>query len=88
MTSFFSMIAYFVMPCNGAEIFKAAKIGVCIAELPQNVRTAQKTTLCRDMKFLSNILAPKFHRCQFCFSLDTLVVIEIDIIINQLSCFS
>ena len=23
------MIAYFVMPCNGAEIFKAAKIGVC-----------------------------------------------------------
>lgn len=22
------MIAYFVMPCNGAEIFKAAKIGV------------------------------------------------------------
>ena len=57
-------------------------------ELPQIVRTAQKTTLCRDMKFLSNILAPKFHRCQFCFSLDTLVVIEIDIIINQLSCFS
>ena len=58
------------------------------AELRQIVRTAQKPTLCRDMKFLSNILAPKFHRCQFCFSLDTLVVIEIDIIINQLSCFS
>lgn len=32
----------------------------------------------------SNELAPKFQRCQFCFGLDTLVVIEIDVIINEL----
>ena len=32
----------------------------------------------------SDELAPQFQRCQFCFGLDTLVVIEIDVIINEL----
>ena len=30
-------------------------------------------------KSLSNELAPIFHRCQFCFELDTLVVVEMDV---------
>lgn len=54
-------------------------------EPPQIVRTAQKTPPKQGYEILSNILAPKFHRCQFCFSLDTLVVVEIDIIVNQFS---
>ena len=31
-------------------------------------------------KSLSNELAPKFHRRQFCFELDTLIVVEVDVI--------
>ena len=35
----------------------------------------------------SNILAPKFHRCQFCFSLNPLMVVEVNILINEPPCF-
>ena len=58
---------------------------LALNEPPQIVRTAQKTPPKQGYEILSNILAPKFHRCQFCFSLDTLVVVEIDIIVNQFS---
>ena len=38
-------------------------------------------------EILSNILAPKFHRCQFCFSLNPLMVVEVNILINEPPCF-
>ena len=49
---------------------------------------ATPTFIIEPNKILSNILAPKFHRRQFCFRLNALVVIEEDIVINDPSCFS
>jgi len=37
---------------------------------------------------LSNELASQFKRSQFCFKLNALVIVEVDIIIDQLPCFS
>ena len=48
----------------------------------------KKGSLKQEYKFLSNILAPQFQRRQFCFGLDALVVVEINVIINEFSRFS
>lgn len=53
----------------------------------QFVRTAQKAPPMQGYEILSNILAPKFHRCQFCFSLNPLMVVEVNILINEPPCF-
>lgn len=56
------------------------------SEPPQIVRTAQKKPPNIGNEILSNMLTSFFQRRQFCFSLDALVVVEVDVIINGLSC--
>ena len=51
------------------------------SEPPQIVRTAQKTPPMQGYEILSNILAPQFQGRQFCFSLDALMVVEVDEIV-------
>ena len=78
-------VAIGTCPRCGEAVYEGRKNYYCGNEPPQIVRTAQKTPPKQGYEILSNILAPKFHRCLFCFSLDTLVVVEIDIIVNQFS---
>ena len=52
-------------------------------ELPQIVRTAQKKTPDVGLFNSSDELAPQFQRCQFCFCLDALVIVEEDVVIDE-----
>ena len=51
------------------------------SELLQNVQTVQKPG--KAGKGSHNELAPQLQRCQFCFSLNTLVVVEEDVVVNK-----
>ena len=57
------------------------KTSLVLVEPPQIVRTAQKTPPMQGYEILSNILAPQFQGRQFCFSLDALMVVEVDEIV-------
>ena len=52
-----------------------------VYELHHFVRTAQKAPYGKNE--LSNKLASQFKRSQFCIQLNTLMIIEIDIVINE-----
>ena len=52
-------------------------------EPPQIVRTAQKKAPNVGLYNSSNELAPQLQRCQFCFGLNALMVIEEDVVANE-----
>ena len=79
---------YYICPAPYCQELKKRKSSLFPPlEPPQIVRTAQKTPPKQGYEILSNILAPKFHRCQFCFSLNPLMVVEVNILINEPPCF-
>ena len=55
-----------------------------VYELHHFVRTAQKAPYGKNE--LSNKLASQFKRSQFCFKLDTLMIVKVNIVINELFC--
>ena len=61
------------------------EFGAARTEPHRFVRTAQKSPY--GILNLRNGLASQFKRSQFCFKLDTLVIVKVDVIINELSCF-
>ena len=58
-------------------------IGAVATELLQFVRTVQKSPHGRKYKILSNILTSYFKRSQFCFKLNSFVIVEMDIFIYE-----
>ena len=46
----------------------------------------KRTPLRHNIRFSSNELASVFHRCQFCFELDALVVVEVDVFTYEQAC--
>lgn len=51
-----------------------------IYELPQIVQTVQKPSLMVQIIILCDILTSFFNRSQFCFKLNPLVVVEMDVL--------